>query len=232
MWFVNILQLGKHNPQLSINNLVDGWNEHITFSLRDASSYGLSDRHVHKYSLEIAKSNRSRCHGHCKNIIPKGEIRLKACFDPLSDSFVYFRCLKCITPVILKHIEKEWKEKTSSKGEDSLLQFALAQPDVVLSMFQTHATEPAPPSDNAIDITESTRLQWAQNLVNFLIRGCAEEVQRREEEHIRPKTTEKEIPIVHEEQPLGKRKRCGHCKKIILCPHRHSILFFSFHLQR
>ena len=189
------------NLMISIQNLVDGWHENITFSLRDTSAYSLTDRQMHKYSLEKATSNRSRCHGHCKNIIPEGEIRLKASFDPLTDSFVYFRCLKCITPTIINHIEKEWKVKGHG---DSLLDFAKNQPDEVLRMFQTPNSDPsaAPPSATVGDLTSTMRMEWAQNLTNFMTNTAMSDKKGGVSEG---GTT---IPITgHGTESLGKRKR-------------------------
>jgi hypothetical protein len=175
----------------------------MTFSLRHTSAYGVTHCQPHKYSLEVSKSNRSRCHGHCKSIIPAGVVRLKACFDPLTDSFVYFRCLKCITPAILDHIEKEWKAKGHG---DSFLDFAQHQPDEVLSMFQTPGAEPAVAAQ-AIAITPDLRLQWAQNLTAYLNQCATGEAARRKEEHELEKKAKEAAAGAQEGVSLGKRKR-------------------------
>lgn len=199
--------LGKVNPMLSIQNLVDHWSEHITFSLRDTSAYGIPNRHMHKYSLEIAKSDRSRCHGHCHKIIPKGDVRLKACFDPLTDSFVYFRCLNCITPAILDHIEKEWKQMGEGHNGDLLLQFAQSQSDIVLQRFQSPGTVDTEASASPMPvITPELRQKWVQNLVNYIYQCASEEFARRNE---KKEGVKSDTPITEgsSEEVLGKRKR-------------------------
>jgi hypothetical protein len=137
-------------------------------------------------------------------------VRLKACFDPLTDSFSYFRNLKCITPVILDHIEKEWK--VTGHG-DNLLDFAQNQPEEVLRMFLNPGDPVAPlPTAKVSPMTPALLLQCAENLTNHL-RACAEgEAARRKAEHAEEKAVEGALEqavaaTATEGRSLGKRKR-------------------------
>lgn len=89
-----------------------------------------------KYTLEFAKSGKASC-TLCKNIIPKGRIRLKAVFkgEGRRYGWSFYRCLNCVTRKVLVNIEADWKDR------GGLVSFLNSQSPEVLHALNPHASK-------------------------------------------------------------------------------------------